>query len=64
MRAVMLGSDPFPLAGSLLETPHPTTKIDKGQLLTFISGWAPRTVEQMSDLTTAYLPWMPSNSTP
>jgi hypothetical protein len=60
----MLGPDPLPLAGGLLETPHLIPKTDKGMLLIFISRWAPRTVEQMSDLTTAYLPWLPNNSIP
>jgi hypothetical protein len=52
----MLGPDLLLLAGGLLETPHRPQRMTKEQLLAFIAGWAPRRVEQTSDLTTAYLP--------
>jgi hypothetical protein len=55
VRAAMLGPDSLPLAGSLLETPHPTPKNEKGTVVNLYL-WVPRTVEQMSDLITAYLP--------
>jgi hypothetical protein len=52
----MVGPDSLPLqvAWKLLTQPQ---RLTKEQLLTFISRWEPRTVEQMSDLTTTYLPW-------
>jgi hypothetical protein len=58
----MLGSDPHPAQAvhwKLLAQPQ---RLTKGYLLIFISGWAPRTVEPMSDLTTIYLPWWPTGN--
>jgi hypothetical protein len=51
----MLGPDPFPLTGGLLGTPHQTPKNDTGTVVNLYL-WALKTMEQMCDLTTAYLP--------
>jgi hypothetical protein len=44
--------------------PTKPRRLTKGQLLTFTSRWAPRTVKQMSDLPTTYVPGLSSNGIP
>jgi hypothetical protein len=65
VRTAMLGPDPSPLQVAYWKLPTQPQRLTKGQLLTFISldgcqGHSSRD----SNLTTAYLSWLPSNSIP
>jgi hypothetical protein len=47
VRTAILGPDPFPPTGGLLETPQQTPKTDKATVVNlFLPGRVPRTVEQ------------------
>jgi hypothetical protein len=59
----MLGPDPLPLIGGLLETPHPTPKTDKATVRKlYLQAGTKDTHLQTSDLTTTYLLWFPATA--